>query len=89
MKNTVKTMAFGVITFTMVACASQKNQTGNNQKSSGQQGGPQQMGTKGGQQSEVNGPLVNDFSKVDTDSDGFISESEFKNAPRPQRNGRQ
>lgn len=109
MKNTVKTIAFGVITFTVVACASQKNQTSNNQRPSGQQSRPQQMGSQGGgppsftqllsemdtnkdgklAKSEIKGPLANDFAKVDADSDGFISESEFKNAPGPQRNGRQ
>lgn len=38
--------------------------------------------------SEVQGPLKNDFAKIDTNEDGFISESEFKNAPKPQRQGR-
>ncbi|MDN3666586.1 EF-hand domain-containing protein [Algibacter miyuki] len=38
--------------------------------------------------SEVKGPLKNDFSKVDTDEDGFISEAEFENAPKPERQER-
>ncbi|ANW95776.1 hypothetical protein AXE80_05545 [Wenyingzhuangia fucanilytica] len=32
---------------------------------------------------EVKGPLKDGFSKLDTDEDGFISEQEFDNAPRP------
>ncbi|MFK8101109.1 MAG: EF-hand domain-containing protein [Saprospiraceae bacterium] len=39
---------------------------------------------------EVQGPLKNDFAKVDTNSDGFITEAEFKQMPtrkpRRQRN---
>ena len=38
---------------------------------------------------EVNGPLKNDFSKIDTDNDGFITEAELKNAPKPERQGGQ
>ncbi|WP_179352530.1 EF-hand domain-containing protein [Winogradskyella vidalii] len=37
---------------------------------------------------ELNGPLKDDFSKIDTDEDGFISEEEFKNAPKPERKKR-
>lgn len=36
-------------------------------------------------QSEIKGPLKDDFSKIDTDEDGFISEEEFDNAPKPER----
>ena len=32
---------------------------------------------------ELKGPLKDDFDKVDTDEDGFISEAEFEKAPRP------
>lgn len=32
---------------------------------------------------ELKGPLKDDFDKVDTDEDGFISEAEFKKAPKP------
>ena len=35
-------------------------------------------------ESEVKGPLKNDFSKIDTNNDGFIVEEELKNAPQPQ-----
>jgi len=33
--------------------------------------------------SEIKGPLKDNFSKVDTDEDGFISKKEFENAPKP------
>lgn len=36
---------------------------------------------------EVQGPLSDDFTKVDSNNDGFITEEEFDNAPRPERNG--
>lgn len=32
---------------------------------------------------EVKGPLLNNFTEIDKDRDGFISETEFKNAPPP------
>jgi len=38
--------------------------------------------------SEVQGRLQKDFAKIDTDSDGFITEEEMKNAPKPARRGR-
>jgi len=38
---------------------------------------------------EVKGRLAEDFDNVDTDNDGFITESELENAPRPQRGQRQ
>lgn len=34
--------------------------------------------------SEVKGPLLNDFSKIDTNEDGYISEEEFEKAPKPE-----
>lgn len=34
--------------------------------------------------SETKGPLSEDFSKFDTDSDGFITKVEFENAPKPE-----
>lgn len=36
---------------------------------------------------EVDGPLKNDFAKIDKNGDGFISAEEFKNAPPPPRGG--
>lgn len=38
-------------------------------------------------ESEVKGPLKNDFSKIDTDEDGFLSKEELENAPKPERQG--
>jgi Ca2+-binding EF-hand superfamily protein len=34
---------------------------------------------------EVKGPLQRDFAKVDTNEDGFITEKELENAPKPER----
>jgi Ca2+-binding EF-hand superfamily protein len=38
---------------------------------------------------EVQGPLKNDFSKIDTDEDGFITEKELEKAPKPKGRERQ
>ena len=38
-------------------------------------------------ESEVKGPLKNDFLKIDTDDDGYLSEAEIENAPKPERQG--
>ncbi|NRD19735.1 YHYH protein [Winogradskyella eckloniae] len=35
--------------------------------------------------SEVHGPLADDFSKIDTNDDGFLSQEELENAPKPER----
>lgn len=35
--------------------------------------------------SETEGRMRENFTKIDTNADGFITEEEFKNAPRPQR----
>jgi hypothetical protein len=34
--------------------------------------------------SEIEGPLKNDFEKIDANKDGFITEAEFKKAGPPQ-----
>lgn len=36
-------------------------------------------------ESEVKGPLKDDFSTIDTNKDGFISKEEFETAPKPTR----
>jgi Ca2+-binding EF-hand superfamily protein len=36
-------------------------------------------------ESEVKGPLKNNFSEIDTNKDGFISEAEFNNAPKKRK----
>jgi Ca2+-binding EF-hand superfamily protein len=33
---------------------------------------------------EVNGPLKDDFDKIDLDKDGFITKEEMKKAPKPE-----
>lgn len=38
---------------------------------------------------EVKGPLLDQFSKIDTNEDNFISKEELENAPKPQRRGSQ
>ncbi|WP_299526815.1 YHYH protein [Winogradskyella sp.] len=38
---------------------------------------------------EAKGPLIDFFDRVDTNKDGFISENEIKNVPRPDRQGPQ
>lgn len=38
--------------------------------------------------SEAKGPLKDNFVKIDADEDGFISEEEFKKAPKPERKKR-
>jgi len=40
------------------------------------------------EQSEVKGPLKDDFKTIDTNEDGFISEKELENAPKPKRRER-
>jgi hypothetical protein len=101
MKNTIKTITLGAITFMIVSCVSQNNQASSEtQRPSGQGGqqGPPSFSqllsemdaNKDGKlaKSEVKGPLVNEFSTIDANGDGFLTESELKNAPRPQRSGR-
>lgn len=38
--------------------------------------------------SEVQGRLKDNFTTIDADGNGFITETEMKNAPRPKRRGR-
>jgi len=37
---------------------------------------------------EVKGRLAENFDKIDTDGDGFITKEEMKNAPKPRRGNR-
>lgn len=39
-------------------------------------------------ESEAQGRMKENFSTIDADSDGFITEAEFKNAPAPPRRGK-
>ncbi len=34
---------------------------------------------------ELKGPLKEDFTKIDTDEDGYITKEEFNKAPKPKR----
>lgn len=36
---------------------------------------------------EVKGPLANDFDKIDTDEDGYVTKEELENAPKQDRQG--
>lgn len=36
-------------------------------------------------ESEAKGPVKDDFYRIDTDRDGFLSVDELKNAPKPER----
>ncbi len=38
-------------------------------------------------QDEIQGPLKNDFSKVDTNKDGYLTKAELEKAPKPQGRG--
>ncbi|MBU2974160.1 EF-hand domain-containing protein [Zobellia sp. B3R18] len=38
---------------------------------------------------EVKGPLKNDFAKIDTNEDGYLSLDELKKAPKPKRGKKQ
>ena len=38
--------------------------------------------------SEVQGRLKDDFTTIDANSDGFITETEMENAPKPKRRGK-
>jgi len=38
-------------------------------------------------ETEVKGPLKDDFSKIDINADGFLSKEELENAPKPERGG--
>ena len=50
----------------------------------------QMDGNKDGKlaQSEIQGPLKNNFNDIDKNRDGFITEAEFKDAPAPPQRGR-
>lgn len=101
MKKTVRLIALGVVVSgILVGCASQNNQEPNSERGRQGEQGRQRRGVPTFAQilsdmdanedgklaeSEVRGPLKNDFSTIDTDEDGFISEKEFNNAPKPER----
>ncbi len=96
MKNLVKTLALGSIIFLMMACASKKDQSSTNmQGPKGQQEGPpnsskileEMDANKDGKIAEIEakGPLKDDFSKIDSNGDGFISKEELQKGTKPKR----
>ncbi|MEM6631513.1 MAG: EF-hand domain-containing protein [Bacteroidota bacterium] len=98
MKKIIKTLVLGALVFVMASCASQRNQVSNTQRPSSQRNSPPSFAQLLSQmdvnedgklaQSEVKGPLQQNFSRVDSNGDGFITEAELENAPKPQRGQR-
>lgn len=91
-QNIVK---IGVLSFVLavaVSCSSTSNQGQSGQRPQQSQGGQDrpsasdlisEMDTDGDgklSESEVQGPLKNDFSSADTNGDGYLSEDELENA---------
>lgn len=78
----------------LFACSGPKNQADNTQRQRGRERGAPNFAqllaemdaNKDGKlaKTEVKGPLQREFSKVDSDGDGFITKSEFADAPKPQ-----
>ena len=99
--NWMKLLSIGVLFLMIGACATQKNQTTSTEKvkenPSAYQGADnppnfysilEEMDANSDGQislSEAKGPLAKEFDIIDTDGDGFISYSEYQNAPKPQR----
>ena len=96
--------AVGVLVFLLAACSKKTTAPNSNQSPRSNQQTRQPRGErpqfsdllskmdknqdKKLSQSEVQGPLKNNFAKIDKDQDGFITEAEFKNAPAPPQRGR-
>ena len=93
MKNSIKALKIGGIAFALTFIVVQGNQSfGQNKPQGGQQGPPSftqllaQMDTNKDSKlssSEVKGPLKENFSTVDANGDGYITETEFNKAPKP------
>jgi len=94
MKNSIKALKIGGVAFALTFIVVQENQSfGQNKPQGGQQGPPNfaqlltEMDTdKDGKlaSSEAKGPLKDNFSTIDTDGDGFITNAEFDKAPKPE-----
>ncbi len=95
----IKTIGFLTIVG-VISCSSNKDAVNRksaytqNKNKSGRQNGPPsvdeifKMDTNNDDKlskSEVKGPLLDRFADIDSDSDGYISKTEFENAYKPQR----
>mgnify|MGYP001627941889 CR=1 FL=1 len=91
MNRIVRVMFLGLIVGTMISCASQKDQSDNLRG----EGNPpnfmmllEEMDLNDDgklSKEEVQGPLLEDFSKIDENEDGFITEDEFEKMSKTQR----
>ena len=82
-------LMIAMLTATIVSCSSSKKTTASNGQPNG---GPlstdelfiQMDSNKDGKLSkaEVKGPLANDFAKIDTNNDEFITKAELNKAPK-------
>lgn len=92
MKKVAMIIVTGTLFVFASSCSSQQNTAegkSSNKQNSRQNGPPTftQLDTNNDgslSKSEVKGPLANEFSKIDTDGNGVISNAEFENAPKPQ-----
>ena len=89
MNKIILLVFFTMLIATVVSCSSTKKAAATGQPN----GGPpstdalfaQMDSDKDGKlsASEVKGPLASDFSKIDTNGDGFITKAELEKAPKP------
>ena len=88
-----------IVMFLAIGCSSQKTNTNAERQAprQGERTGPpsteeifEMDANNDGKlsKSEVKGPLQRDFSRIDSNSDGFITMTELENAPKPQRGQR-
>ncbi len=92
--NMLKLLIVLMVSSFVSSCKSTNETTNSNARGKGNQGSPnidqifETMDVdKDGKlsETEVKGPLKNDFSKIDTNSDGFLSKEEIEKAPKPNR----